>query len=202
MRALVVYESMYGNTHRIAEAIARGLRSAYVVKVVSVAAARYEHVGRYDLIVAGGPTHAHGMSRPDTREAAVNTHRVKAGQLKVDPDAGGLSLRVWLDTLGLCSGQAAAFDTRLQGYAFVTGRGSKGIVAMLRQHGFQSAVEPMSFLVDRHDHLLPGEEERAERWGATLGEKRPKPVVHLEWAPSRTTSSIIDAPRDLGPAGS
>jgi menaquinone-dependent protoporphyrinogen IX oxidase len=40
MRALVVYESMYGNTHRIAEAIARGLRSAYVVKVVSVAAAR------------------------------------------------------------------------------------------------------------------------------------------------------------------
>jgi flavorubredoxin len=30
MRALVVYESMYGNTHRIAEAIARGLRSAYV----------------------------------------------------------------------------------------------------------------------------------------------------------------------------
>jgi flavodoxin len=38
MRALVVYESMYGNTHGIAEAIARGLRSAYVVKVVSVAA--------------------------------------------------------------------------------------------------------------------------------------------------------------------
>jgi flavorubredoxin len=70
------------NTHRIAEAIARGLRSAYVVKVVSVAGARYEHVGRYDLIVAGGPTHAHGMSRPDTQEAAINTHRVKAGQLK------------------------------------------------------------------------------------------------------------------------
>jgi flavodoxin len=35
MRALVVYESMYGNTHQIAEAIARGLRSAYAVQVVS-----------------------------------------------------------------------------------------------------------------------------------------------------------------------
>jgi menaquinone-dependent protoporphyrinogen IX oxidase len=55
-----------GNTHRIAEAIARGLRSAYAVNVVSVAGARYEHVGHYDLIVAGGPTHAHGMSQPDT----------------------------------------------------------------------------------------------------------------------------------------
>jgi flavodoxin len=64
MHALVVYESMYGNTHRIAEAIARGLRSAYAVQVISVTGARYEHVGRYDLIVAGGPTHAHGMSRP------------------------------------------------------------------------------------------------------------------------------------------
>ena len=177
MRALVVYESMYGNTHRIAEAIARGLRSAYAVQVVSVAGARFEDVGRYDLIVAGGPTHAHGISRPDTREAAITAPQAKAGQLKVEPDAGGVSLRVWLDTLGLGGGHAAAFDTRLQGYAFVTGRASKGIAAMLRQHGFQLVVEPISFLVDRHDHLLPGEEERAERWGATLGEKRPKPVV-------------------------
>jgi hypothetical protein len=48
---------------------------------------------------------------------------------------------------------------------------------MLRQHGFELVVEPISFLVDRHDHLLPGEEERAERWGATVGKKRPKPVV-------------------------
>jgi hypothetical protein len=177
MRALVVYESMYGNTHRIAEAIARGLRSAYVVKLVSVVAARYEHVGRYDLIVAGGPTHAHGMSRPDTREAAINAPRGKADQLQVEPVAAGPSLRVWLDTLGLGSGHAAAFDTRLQGYAFVTGRASKGIAAMLRQHGFELVAEPISFLVDRHDHLLPGEEERAERWAATLSKKQPKPVV-------------------------
>jgi hypothetical protein len=75
----------------------------------------------------------------------------------VDPDAGGLSLRDGLTRLALCSGPA--FDTRRQGYAFVTGKASRGIAAMLRQHGFQSVVEPMSFLVDRHDHLLPGEEE-------------------------------------------
>jgi hypothetical protein len=117
------------------------------------------------------------MSRPDTREAAISAPGVKAEQLKVEPDAGGVSLRVWLDTLGLDSGHAAAFDTRLQGYALVTGRSSKGIAAMLRQHGFELVVEPISFLVDRHDHLLLGEEERAERWGATLGEKRPKPIV-------------------------
>jgi hypothetical protein len=38
-------------------------------------------------------------------------------------------------------------------------QGIQGIAAMLRQHGFQSVVEPMNFLVNRHDHLLPGEEE-------------------------------------------
>ena len=173
MHALVVYESMYGNTHRIAEAIARGLRSAYTVQVISVTGARYEHVGRYDLIVAGGPTHAHGMSRPGTRQSAISSGRVKADHLQVEPDAGGMGLRAWLDTLGFCSGHAAAFDTRLQGYALLTGSASKGIAAMLRHHGFQLVAEPISFLVDRHDHLLPGEEERAEHWGATLCEKGP-----------------------------
>jgi hypothetical protein len=42
---------------------------------------------------------------------------------------------------------------------------------MLLQHGFQLVAEPMSFLVDRHTHLMPGEDEEAERWGATLAKK-------------------------------
>jgi hypothetical protein len=82
-----------------------------------------------------------------------------------------MGLRVWLDSLGLCSGQAAAFDTRLNTHALLTGKASKGIASMLRQHGFQLVAEPMSFLVDRHTHLLPGEDEEAERWGATLAKK-------------------------------
>ena len=87
MRALVVYESMYGNTHQIAEAIARGLRSAYAVQVVSVASAPDEHVGRYDLVVVGGPTHARGMSRPDTRQSAISAPGVQADDLQVEPGA-------------------------------------------------------------------------------------------------------------------
>ena len=177
MKAVVIYESMYGNTHQIATAIGEGLRSVAEVVVLPVGEADAELVKSADVVVVGGPTHAHGMSRPGTRQSAISSGRVKADHLQVEPDAGGMGLRAWLDTLGFCSGQAAAFDTRLQGYALLTGSASKGIAAMLRQHGFQLVVEPISFLVDRHDHLLPGEEERAERWGATLGEKRPKPVV-------------------------
>lgn len=39
MRAVVVYESMYGNTRHVAEAVARGLGGLETVKVVSVSAA-------------------------------------------------------------------------------------------------------------------------------------------------------------------
>ncbi|HEX6761050.1 MAG TPA: flavodoxin domain-containing protein [Propionibacteriaceae bacterium] len=178
MRALVVYESMYGNTHVIAEAIARGLRPAYAVQVVSVAEARYEQVGRYDLVVVGGPTHAHGMSTPGTRQSAITASGLQAEHLQVEPDAAGMGLRFWLDSLGLCNGHAAAFDTRLHAHALLTGKASKGIAGMLHTHGFQLVAEPISFLVDRHNHLLVGEEERAERWGANLATKLPLSHEH------------------------
>ena len=83
MRALVVYESMYGNTHVIAEAIARGLRPAYAVQVVSVAEARYEQVGRYDLVVVGEArrTRYEHARHPAERNRCVGTAgRAPAGR--------------------------------------------------------------------------------------------------------------------------
>src|SRR6266496_2726203 len=45
MRAVVVYESMYGNTHRIAEAIGAGLEAAFDVRVVPVSHAEPDALG-------------------------------------------------------------------------------------------------------------------------------------------------------------
>ena len=69
-----------------------------------------------DLVVVGGPTHAHGMSRATTRKAAVAAADKPESPLEVDPDAEGPGLREWfdsLDGLGALPTQAAAFDTRL-----------------------------------------------------------------------------------------
>jgi hypothetical protein len=82
-----------------------------------------------------------------------------------------MGLGVWLDSLGLCSGQAAAFDTRLHRHALLTGKAFKGIASMLRRHGFQLVAEPIRSFVDRHTHLLAGEDREAERWGAALAKK-------------------------------
>src|SRR6186997_3449161 len=72
MKAVVVYESMYGNTHQIASAIGEGLRSVAEVVVVPVGEADAELVKSADVVVVGGPTHAHGMSHAGTRKGAVD----------------------------------------------------------------------------------------------------------------------------------
>ena len=64
MRAVIIYESMFGNTHAIADAIAKGLEPLDNVVVVPVVEAGRERLGDADLLVVGGPTHFHGMSRP------------------------------------------------------------------------------------------------------------------------------------------
>ena len=62
MRAVVVYESMSGNTHVVASNIADGLRAAYEVTLVPVAEASQNLVAEADLLIVGGPTHMHGLS--------------------------------------------------------------------------------------------------------------------------------------------
>jgi menaquinone-dependent protoporphyrinogen IX oxidase len=73
MRAVVVYESMFGNTRKVAEAIGAGLRSFGNVEVAPVGAVTPKLLADVDLPVVGGPTHAWDLSRPPTRQSAVAT---------------------------------------------------------------------------------------------------------------------------------
>ena len=169
MRAVIVYESMYGNTHLIADAIAAGLGDNEVA-VVPVEHATDELVAGADLLVVGGPTHAHGMTRASTRQAAVDAAHKPKSEIALDPDAEGEGLREWFEQLGAVAGTAAAFDTRADAPAAFTGRASKGIAKRLRHHGLVLLAEPESFLVIRDNHLEPHEEERARTWGAVLAD--------------------------------
>ncbi len=168
MRAVVVYESMYGNTHQVAEAIGAGLGPAFDVSVVPVSEASPAVLADVGLVVVGGPTHVHGMSRAATRKAAVEAANEPASPLKVEPDALGPGLREWFDSLGHYPAKAAAFDTRLHAPAALTGRASKGVARALRAHGFDVIAEPESFLVTKQDRLDPQETTRARDWAAKL----------------------------------
>jgi hypothetical protein len=169
MRALVVYESMYGNTRAVAGNIGDGLRADYEVTVVPVAEASAELVAGAALLVVGGPTHMHGMSSARSRRMATEAAAKDASELRLDPDAGGPGLGDWLKDLGHRDGLAAAFDTRINGVAAFTGRASRPIAKLLKRHGYRLAAAPESFLVTSQSTLLDGEADRARRWGMTLG---------------------------------
>ena len=96
MRAVIIYESMFGNTHAIADAIAKGLEPLDNVVVVPVGEAGRERLGDADLLVVGGPTHFHGMSRPRTRKWAAATAQKPKNDLVLDRDAQGPGVRDWL----------------------------------------------------------------------------------------------------------
>ena len=121
-----------------------------------------------DLVVVGGPTHVHGLSRENTRKAAVDAARKEGSELELDPEAEGAGLRDWFDTLSELPTNAAAFDTRLEAPAVLTGRASKGIAKRLRAHGSTLVVEPMSFLVTKESHLVDDEATHAHDWGARV----------------------------------
>ena len=171
MRTVVVYESQTGCTHLVAEAIGAGLSGLGEVQVVSVHDADQTLVGGVDLLVVGGPTHVHGLTRPSTRKAAIEATYKPGSDLAPDPDAEGDGLREWFDGLGDLEAKAAAFDTRMEGPPAFTGRASKGIAKRLRRHGLEMVVAPESFLVSKTTHLEPGEEEHAREWGARLAGK-------------------------------
>ena len=100
MRAVVVYESMYGNTHVVASNIADGLRAAYEVTLVPVAEASQDLVAEADLLIVGGPTHMHGLSSSASRRTAAQAAAKHASGPSLDPDACGPGLRDWLKGLG------------------------------------------------------------------------------------------------------
>ena len=167
MKAVVVYESMYGNTREIASRIGEGLRRAYdEVDVVGVRDATASALSGCELLVVGGPTHVHGMTSKRTREAAREA-TTKSPHLVFEPQSTTGGLREWFEGLE-GHGASAAFDTRIDAAAALTGRASRGIARRLRRRGRELVAPPESFLVDRQNQLVVGESARAVAWGRTL----------------------------------
>jgi hypothetical protein len=165
MRAVIVYESMYGNTRAIAAAIAEGIApiESAVLPVGAVARSALEGA---DLIVIGAPTHAFGLSRPQTRAAAADAVRKPGNQLSLEPGATGLGVREWL-ALPMPPTRTAVFDTRVK-WSRVR-NASRAIDKQLGRRGIPLLVRSQSFFVTKDNRLLTGELERAREWGHELG---------------------------------
>ena len=143
MKSVVFYATRSGNTRRVAEAIADGLRSAGSAEAISVDEGPAAIREGADLMVVGGPTEGHRMT-----DAVVRF---------LDSTSSMVATRA-----------AAAFDTRVNWPRLLSGAAADGIAQRLRSMGARLVLPPESFIVSIKPELLPGELERARTWGASL----------------------------------
>ena len=184
MHVVIVYESMYGNTHAVANCVAEGLRhEACDVTVVPVGKATKELTGHCDLLVVGAPTHVHGLPRPATRKSATQAADKPGSGLILESGALGPGLREWLHDLPAGDGYSAvAFDTRMNGPCC-----SRGKLATLSRTSCAAAtsevVTPVhSFVVSKENVLEAGEAERARTRGKALAFAA-GPFLHAQSTP-------------------
>lgn len=161
MKALVVYESHFGNTGRVARLVAEGLRSGAEVEVLDVADAPPVGEIDADLLVIGAPTHVLGLSRPDSRREAME----RAG---LDEEESRPGIREWLEGDGELAVPVAVYDTRTL-ESKLPGSAARAVVRRLRQRKVPVVAPAEHFAVHGSEGpLAPGEEERATEWGRGL----------------------------------
>jgi len=160
MHAIVVFESVWGNTAAVARAIAEGLGPdvhAYPTDEVPAGAR-----ASAELIVAGSPVFAFGLPTERIRQRILEDEADAA----VPPDLSHPSLRSWLDGLPLGHGRSAAFETRI----WWSPRGATGTIEKrLARLGYPPVARAQKFVVrDKYGPLRSGELERARAWGREL----------------------------------
>jgi hypothetical protein len=161
MKALVVYESMWGNTEKVARAVAQGLEDTCTVEVLDVSQQVPGTLAGVDLLVVGGPTHAFSMSRPSTREDAVSRGAPTGHEAR--------GIREWLDSVPEAHVAVATFDTRVDKVRHLPGSAAKKAGKEVRRHRLGRLVDTRSFYVgDTAGPLLDGELDRARGWGREL----------------------------------
>lgn len=145
MKALVVYDTKFGNTERLARAIAAALGAGESADVMTAAAASARDLAGVDLLAVGGPTQGHGLSP---------------------------ALRTFLDGLppqAVRDLPAVAFDTRLHGPRLLTGSAAAATAKRLEKKGARLVAPPESFLVGGTEGPLAETElDRAMTWGTDV----------------------------------
>jgi flavodoxin len=146
MKITIVYDSVYGNTEKVARAIAEAISPSNEVKVLRAGDANPSELASVNLLIVGSPTHA---GRP-----------VQAVQdfLKKVPE------------LALKGVNVAAFDTRIsKKIVGVFGYAAGRIADSLKKKGGSLVGSPEGFFVTGGEGpLKDGELERAAAWGRGL----------------------------------
>lgn len=160
MRAIVVYQSLLGNTAAIAKAIAEGIGPE--AKALSTREASPEVLKDVELLIIGSPVL--GFSLPS--EKMIESIRGNPGKAPNPPDLSQPPMRTWLGTLTPGSKKFAAFETRVKG-PFC--KATPAIEESMKKLGYERVAEAQQFIVEgKFGPLKAGEIERAWGWVTEL----------------------------------
>ncbi len=158
MKAVVVYESFWGNTAAIARAIAEGIGPG--TPALTTDEASGAAIADAELIVVGAPVLGFNLTTDGMRQ------NLAANAGKDPPDLSHPSMRSWLEALPAGHGRSAVFETRLW---WSLGGATGAILRSLEQAGYLPVAKAQRFIVKgAHGPLREGEVERARLWGAEL----------------------------------
>lgn len=147
MNTLVVYESQFGNTEKVALAIAGALRAFGQAQAVRVDPAHPIELQGVDMLVLGGPTQNRGA-----------TSGIRSFLAAIPPKA-------------LRNLRVACFDTRFRQPTWLIGSAAGVMAKNLQQMGASPVAPAESFIVSgQKGPLVSGELERAGAWARTLGQ--------------------------------
>ncbi|MFA5845113.1 MAG: hypothetical protein WC971_09835 [Coriobacteriia bacterium] len=161
MKAIVVYESLWGNTAAVARAIAVGIGGD--ARALSTSEATADVVTGADLIVAGAPLLGFSLPTDAMRES------IRSNPANRTPDLSSPSMRSWLDSMPAGKGVGASFETRIW---WSPGSAAKTIADGLDRAGYRSAGNIERFIVKgKYGPLRDGEIDKARHWGVGLAAK-------------------------------
>ena len=166
MTALIVTESLFGNTLAIAEAIGGGIAEILGgagVRVLHASEAPAELPTEVDLLVVGAPTHLLSMPNAGTRHDAERNGAVISQHHGV---------REWIDTVAIPAGlRVATFDTSIPSRVRL-GTAADAAARALRCRGAETTVGPSFWVTGMEGPLADGELGRATAWGRELAGTR------------------------------
>ncbi len=156
MKALVVYDSFFGNTEKIAQAIARGIGAPEEVELARVGSLAMKQLAGAPLLVVGSPTR--GFRASEATTAFLNS--LPAGSLK-GTKVAAFDTRLTIETMGPVI--RFFFFIKIGKFAAPT------MAEALQKAGGELALPPEGFIVNASEGpLKEGELERAEAWGRQL----------------------------------
>jgi len=152
MKSLVVFDSQFGNTERVAQAIGVALGSQGEVEVIRVQDVRPEHLTRIHSLIVGSPTQRFRPT-PAIMDFLKNLPKDALKGIKV----AAFDTRLTEEEIEKVS--ILSFFVRIFGYA------AKPISNRLQKKGGELILPPEGFYVDGMEGpLLDGELERAADW--------------------------------------